>query len=277
MYLVFGKNGQVARHLSNFENVKCLDRCSANLENLDNCRYVILKNRPAAVINAAAFTDVDKAETEVNLVNRVNAYAPEIMAKACKELDIPFIHLSSEYVFDGTGDKPKSPDDKPKPINQYGLSKLASEKLVMEAFNKAIIIRTSWIFSGSGKNFVSRMLELSKTRSEISVVSDQIGGPTSALSISNAIISMLKMILNDNSYSGSFGLYHYSGWPDVSWAEFAREIFKQKKKQTLVLEVLSKDYITKANRPLNSRLDCSKTLKDFQLHRPDWKIDLKQL
>ena len=277
MFLVFGKNGQVANHLSMFPNVKCLDRTVIDLENSEKCRLVILKYRPLAVINAAAYTDVDKAESETELVNKVNTHAPNFMAIACKELDIPFIHISSEYVFDGTAERPNRTNDFTNPINHYGLSKLAAEKLVMKTYSKAIILRTSWIFSSFGKNFVKKMLDLSETESKISVVSDQIGGPTSASSIAQAIISILRLLLNQNKYSGAFGLYHYSGWPDVSWADFSREIFLQKNSSTKVIDILSKDYPAKARRPLNSRLECSKILSDFQIERPNWKKDLAHM
>ena len=277
MFLVFGKNGQVASQVSKFPEVKCLDRAEIELENSEKCRLVILKYRPFAVINAAAYTDVDKAEIESELVNKVNAYAPNFMAMACKELDIPFIHISSEYVFDGRSGRPNRTDDKTNPINRYGLSKLIAEKLVMETYDKTIILRTSWIFSSFGRNFVRKMLDLSEKKSEISVVSDQIGGPTSAFSIAQTIILIVRALLNQNEYSGAFGLYHYSGWPDVSWADFSREIFVQKNSSTKVLDILSKDYPAKARRPLNSRLECSKILSDFQIERPNWKKDLAQM
>ena len=277
MILVFGKNGQVASHLSKYRNVQCLDRNEANLENPKQCRLIILKYKPSAVVNAAAYTDVNQAEYEIDLTNKVNTDSPRFMAMACKELKIPFIHISSEYVFDGENKKPNTEDDPTRPLNHYGVTKLAAENLVIETYFKAIILRTSWIFSSFGENFVNKMLNLSETKSEIMIVSDQVGGPTPASSIAQTIIAILKKLETENVYSGNFGLYHYSGWPDVSWADFAREILHKNQKQTKVIDILSKDYTPSATRPINSTLDCSRILRDFEIERPEWKLELAQM
>ena len=277
MILVFGKNGQVASHLSKYRNVQCLDRNAANLENPKQCRFIIFKYKPSAVVNAAAYTDVNQAEYEIDLTNKVNTDSPRFMAMACKELNIPFIHISSEYVFDGENKKPNTEDDPTRPLNHYGVTKLAAENVVIKTYSKAIILRTSWIFSSFGENFVNKMLNLSETKSEIMIVSDQVGGPTPASSIAQTIIAILKKLETENVYSGNFGLYHYSGWPDVSWADFAREILHKNQKQTKVIDILSKDYTPAATRPINSMLDCSRILRDFEIERPEWKLELAQM
>ena len=176
MILVFGKTGQVAKELSFHENIIALERNQVDLSNPSNCFFAISNYKPEAVINAAAYTNVDKAEENEALATIINSDAPKAMAKACSNLDIPFIHISTDYVFDGRGDIPWRVQDLATPQNAYGRSKLSGEISIRNSGANYAIIRTSWIISSHRNNFVKTMLRLSETRDKIKVVSDQIGG-----------------------------------------------------------------------------------------------------
>lgn len=269
--LVFGKTGQVAQELQAKGNVICFGREATDLANPEACASIIHAHAPAAVINAAAYTDVDRAEKEEAQAAKVNAEAPGAMARACAEIGIPFLHVSTDYVFDGSGEAPWQPCDTPAPINAYGRSKMAGEAAVREAGGQAAILRTSWVFSSHGSNFVRTMLRLSEFRDAISIVDDQIGGPTPAAAIARALLAMCnKMIAG---HAG--GTWHIAGHPYVSWAELARWIFRFAGRNVTVTPIPSADYTTPALRPLNSRLDCTTLLRDFGLVQPDWKADLR--
>ena len=274
MILVFGKTGQVARELQFFREVLTLDRSEANLLNPMSCYNSIYKYRPDFVINAAAYTDVEKSEFEKDIAMRVNAKAPEEMAKACMELEIPIIHLSTDYVFKGTGKNKWKTDDFTCPQNIYGQSKLLGEKAIVKSGAIYIILRCSWIISAHGKNFVKTMLSLSKKNKTIHIVNDQIGGPTPAKDIANACIVISEQLKNNKNKSG---IYHFSGTPDVSWYEFANNIFKQAGLNTTAIPILSNKYSTKVKRPTNSRLDCSDTEVVFKIKQPYWKIGVKEI
>ena len=195
MILVFGKSGQVGKELSFFPNVCSLGRKEVNLLHPDECAKAIKSVSPKAVINAAAFTNVDLAENDEIHATIINAKAPEYMARECLKLSIPFIQISSDYVFDGHGTHPLKPYDEVNPVSAYGRSKLAGEILVMKTGVQGLLLRTSWIFSPYGKNFVKTMIDLGRKSEEVRVVSDQIGGPTSAKSVAQACVDLvLKMI-----------------------------------------------------------------------------------
>jgi len=269
--LVFGKTGQVAQELQAQGDVMCLGRDAADLTDPEACAAAIARNAPRAVINAAAYTAVDKAQEEEALAHTVNAEAPGAMARACARLGIPFLHISTDYVFDGSGEAPWQPGDTPAPINAYGRSKLAGEVAVREAGGQAAILRTSWVFSTHGANFVKTMLRLSETRDALSIVDDQIGGPTPAGAIARALL-----VMSDKMIAGQAGgTWHIAGRPHVSWAEFARWIFRFAERDVTVTPIPSADYPTPAPRPRNSRLDCSSLLSDFGLAPPDWKANLR--
>jgi dTDP-4-dehydrorhamnose reductase len=187
---------------------------------------------------------------------------------------VPFLHVSTDYVFDGAGTRAWRPDDETAPLGAYGRSKLAGEIGVNAAGGKSVILRTSWVFSAHGSNFVKTMLRLSSSRDQLSVVSDQIGGPTAAQDIASALISMARAL---QAGSGRPGIYHFSGTPDVSWADFAREIFRQSGRSTKVLDIPSQAYPTPARRPNNSRLDCQTTEAVFGIQRPDWRASLTKV
>ena len=274
MILIFGKTGQVARELQRSGDFLALSRDLTDLSNPLSCYDVIKIHEPEAVINAAAYTDVDKAETEEELATIINANSPKAMAQACATLNIPLVHLSTDYVFDGTGNEPWQPKDATKPQNAYGRSKKIGEDGIRSVDSTYCILRTSWVVSSHGTNFVKTMLNLSEDRATLSLVSDQIGGPTPAKDIAKACLQIVQQLKQDPSKSGT---YHFSGTEDVSWAEFAIEIFKQTGRSVNVLPIPTCDYPTPAVRPLNSRLNCNKTEEVFSIHRPDWRIGLKDI
>lgn len=271
--LVFGQTGQVATELQAQAPVLALGRDAADLSAPGSCAAAIQTHRPDLVINAAAYTAVDDAEENEALATVINGKTPGDMARACATLDIPFCHVSTDYVFDGTGSAPRAPSAPVAPINAYGRSKLAGEAAVREAGGRSVILRTSWVFSAHGANFVKTMLRLSQTRDTLSIVADQVGGPTPAADIAAALLRIGHMLI-DGSPGGT---YHFSGQPDVSWAGFATEIFAQAGRSVQVTPVSSAEYPTRAARPLNSRLDCGATETDFGIARPDWRRSLEHI
>ncbi|MEJ2003331.1 MAG: dTDP-4-dehydrorhamnose reductase, partial [Maritimibacter sp.] len=272
MILVFGKSGQVATELQRLlPDAVFLGRDAADLSDPDACAAAIAAHRPEAVINAAAYTAVDKAEEEEPLATRVNGEAPGTMARACAAQGIPFVHISTDYVFNGAGDAPFAPDHPTAPLGAYGRSKLAGEEAVQAAGGTYAILRTSWVFSAHGGNFVKTMLRLSETRDALNVVADQIGGPTPARAIAEACVTISDQLQADPAKSGT---YHFSGTPDVSWAEFARAIFASSGRDVSVSDIPASDYPTPAKRPANSRMDCTATQTTFGIARPDWAAGL---
>jgi len=274
MILVFGKTGQVARELQSHRDVIAIGRDQADLAIPTTCAEAIRRHKPRAVINAAAYTAVDKAESEEGLSNTINGEAPGVMARTCAELDIPLVHISTDYVFFGMGSKPWQNVDHPNPENVYGRSKLKGEQMIRASGCPHAILRTSWVISAHGNNFVKTMLRLSETRDRVTVVDDQIGGPTCARDIAQTCISIAEQLLLDSRKSG---IYHYSGQPDVSWCQFANAIFEQMDCKTIASPIPTTEYPTPALRPLNSRLDCEATQKTFGITRPFWRDGLVEI
>lgn len=274
MILVFGKTGQVARELQHLGTVTALGREDANLLDPQACADAIRHHSPDAVINAAAYTAVDQAEDEEAIVTVINGDAPTTMAEVCAELGIPFVHISTDYVFEGTGQAPWQPQDQTAPQNAYGRSKLAGETGITNSGGTYAILRTSWVVSSNGSNFIKTMLRLSETRDALNIVDDQIGGPTPARDIALACLQVAEQLIQDPSKSGT---YHFTGTPDVSRADFAREIFDQAGKSVAVTPIPSTDHPTPAQRPLNSRMDFTATRRVFGIERPNWVIGLKTI
>lgn len=276
MILVFGTTGQVARSLADLKGERemvTIGRDKADLCVPESCAEVIREKRPSAVLNAAAYTAVDRAEEEEELALTINASAPGAMARTCAEMDIPFCHVSTDYVFSGSGLNPHKVDDPTDPQNAYGRTKLAGEIAVRAAGGPYAILRTSWVFSEYGSNFVKTMLRLSETRNALNIVDDQIGGPTPASGIAGALLSLTDGLRKRQTG----GTYHFSGAPDTSWARFAREIFQQAGREVSVTGIPTKEYPTPATRPLNSRLDCSAILADFGIKQPSWQAELSRI
>lgn len=267
--LVFGRTGQVARELQAQGDVQALGREHADLSRPDECAAAIESLRPTIVINAAAYTAVDKAEEDEATAMLVNGDAPGAMARACAKIGARLLHVSTDYVFDGSGTNAWRPDDPVAPLGAYGRTKLAGEQAIATANCDHVILRTSWVFSPHGANFVKTMLRLGRERSVLNVVADQIGGPTSASGIAAALLRISET-------EGPSGTYHFSGAPAVSWAEFAREIFVQSDISCHVDDIPSSAYPTPAQRPANSRLDCSSLAQDYGIEQPDWRSDLRE-
>jgi dTDP-4-dehydrorhamnose reductase len=271
---VFGRSGQVATELQHLADVTAVGRARCDLASTEACAAVIESHAPSAVINAAAYTAVDRAEEEEALAQAVNGVAPGAMAAACAKRGIPFVHISTDYVFDGSGTTPWAPTAQPAPQSAYGRTKLAGEEAVRAAGGCHAILRTSWVFSAHGSNFVETMLRLAESRDSLNVVADQIGGPTPASAIAEACLSIASQLMEDPTKSGT---YHFSGAPDVSWYDFARAIFAEAGKDMSVHPIPTSDYPTPASRPLNSRLECGTTEETFGIARPDWRRGLVTL
>ena len=274
LILVFGKTGQVATELQRLGGVIALGRDQVDLSDPKACSDAIWHHEPRAVINAAAYTAVDRAESEEALATIINGDAPAAMAGTCAALGIPLVHISTDYVFDGTGTVPWQPKDLTAPQCAYGRSKLAGEKAIRNSGVAHVILRTSWVVSAHGGNFVKTMLRLSDKRDALNVVADQIGGATPARDIAAACWRIAEHLIQDPSKSGT---YHFGGTPDVSWAEFATEVFGLASKSVTVTPILTADYPTPAERPLNSRLDCTTTEQVFGIQRPNWRLGLNSI
>jgi dTDP-4-dehydrorhamnose reductase len=270
--LVFGSTGQVAKALQRLApEARFLSRQDADLADPAACAAQVAACEADVIINAAAYTAVDKAETDESLATLVNGASPAAMARAAAGRGIPFLHISTDYVFDGSGDAPWKPGDATGPLGAYGRSKLAGETGVRAAGGPHAILRTSWVFSADGANFVKTMLRLGKTRDGLTVVADQIGGPTAADDIGRALLVMATAFHEGRGQSGT---YHFAGAPDVSWADFAREVFRQAGLGTTVTDIPTSAYPTPARRPGNSRMDCSSLADAFGITRPDWRASL---
>ena len=204
----------------------------------------------------------------------INGDAPGAIASACADLDIPLVHISTDYVFDGSGTTPWSVTHIPNPQNAYGRSKLKGEQSINASGCVHAILRTSWVVSAYGTNFVKTMRRLSETRDRLTVVDDQIGGPTCARDIAQTCFYIAEQLIKAPSKSG---IYHYSGQPDISWCQFANAIFEHMDCKTIASPIMTKEYQTPALRPLNSRLDCAATQSTFGISRPFWKDGLEAI
>lgn len=247
-------------------------RDQADLTAPDRCATLIADARVDAIVNAAAYTAVDRAEEEEALATVINGDAPAAMAQAAAAKGVPFLHLSTDYVFDGSGTRGWHPEDPVRPLNAYGRSKAAGERGVLAAAGQgAAVIRTSSVFSAHGSNFVRTMLRLSETQDHLRIVADQVSGPTGAKDIARMIVQILPHLARDR---GAPFVAHFAGAPDISWAGFAREIFRQSGRRVEVEEIPAAAFPSAARRPLNSRLDCALLAARFGVARPDWRVTL---
>ena len=236
--------------------------------------YFDSNDRFDVIINCAAYTAVDKAEEEQELANQINHLAVKQLANIANEQKAKLIHISTDYVFDGESDKPYIETDTLNPINIYGKTKLAGEKALQEIMpTDVIIIRTSWLYSEFGNNFVKTMLRLGKERDEINVVSDQIGSPTYATDLAKVILK----IIDYQDKKQSTEIYHYSNEGEISWYEFAKEIFKIAEVNCKVNPITTQQYPTPAKRPRNSLIDSNKIMQLFDINTPFWKDSLKRI
>lgn len=271
--LVTGASGQLG-----FDCVKELERRHIAVRGVNSkdfpltdfavMQQYLLDYKPDAVIHCAAYTAVDKAEEEAAACEAVNVIGTRNLAKLCHEIDATLLYISTDYVFAGDGDKFYEPQDDKKPQNVYGLSKLKGEQAVAAELEKYFIVRISWVFGINGKNFIRTMLNLSKTHTELNVVNDQIGSPT--------YTSDLAVLLADIIQSDKYGIYHATNEGTCSWADFAREIFKQARKAVKVNDVPATAYPTKAKRPYNSRLSKACLDKAGFKRLPAWQDAVKR-
>nr|WP_313403184.1 dTDP-4-dehydrorhamnose reductase [Pseudomonas sp.] len=276
--LISGHTGQVARELQlalREHELVSLGRQDFDLSRPDSLHEIILRERPALVINAAAYTAVDQAEQERELAFTINAEAPGVMADACFELDIPLIHYSTDYVFDGSKATPYREADTPRPLGVYGASKVAGEQALRISGCDHLILRTSWVYSQYGRNFLLTMQRLLQEREELSVVDDQIGAPTWAGSIASATAELI-----DKWQQGRqrWGTYHLTCQGETSWFGFASAIAEHLraagKPCARLRPIPSSEYPTPAQRPLNSRLDGERLEEEWQIRLPDWRAAL---
>ncbi|GLT13174.1 dTDP-4-dehydrorhamnose reductase [Vibrio algivorus] len=283
--LLIGANGQVGKSLVQKLEGKCdlnaLDRYKLDVTDKDKVISLVSLYKPDVVINASAYNAVDKAEDEIDVAFSVNKMGPAYLAEASDLVGAIFFHISTDYVFDGTSKSPYKETDLPVPLGVYGKSKLAGEAAALKLNRKTFILRTSWVFSEYGNNFLKTILRAAKTRDSLSVVADQVGSPTYAGDIADAIITMVNSVLHSEDLN-IFGIYHFSGEPYVSWAQFAKSIFNMAEKQRIlghisVLDITSAEYPTKATRPMNSKLCCEKIQSIFGIKASQWKEELQTL
>lgn len=275
--LMFGATGQVATEVQRRAPagvvVLAMGRDVVDLSDAAGCAALVLGTDADVVLNAAAWTAVDKAEADEAAALAVNGAAPTAMARAAARRGLPFVQISTDYVFDGAGTRAFRPADATAPLGAYGRTKLAGEHGVRAAGGRHVILRTSWVYSAHGANFLKTMLRLGAARDDLNVVADQMGGPTPAAAIADACFAVARAL--GKGHTG--GTYHFAGAPDASWADFARAIMDAAGLRCVVRDIRSADYPTPAQRPLNSRLDCRATETDFGIARPDWRAGLADI
>ncbi|MFM2667056.1 dTDP-4-dehydrorhamnose reductase [Vibrio mediterranei] len=283
--LITGSHGQVGHCLvSKLSNRSDIEVTAYDREHLDITNELQVKTitgelKPDVIINAAAHTAVDKAETDIDMSYAINRDGPRYLAEIAEEIDALLLHISTDYVFDGDKSEPYAETDMPNPKGVYGKSKLAGEEAVASYCSHYAILRTAWVFGEHGNNFVKTMLRLGKECSELGVVGDQYGGPTYAGDIASALISMMDRFESKEQS----GVYHYAGNPHVSWYQFAKSIFEAAVEHgvltipPVVNEITADQYPLPAPRPANSRLECSKIKAVFGIESSDWTPTLNNI
>lgn len=283
---VTGRQGQVVQSLIERgrragHEVLTLGRPELDLARPERLEELLAALRPDAIVSAAAYTAVDKAESEPELARAVNAEGAAALARASAALDLPLLHISTDYVFDGAADRPYRESDPVAPLGVYGRTKLAGEQAVLSAHpENSVVLRTAWVFSPFGANFVKTMLRLAADRNEVGVVADQIGNPTSALDIADGILCVAENQVRDSD-AGLRGVFHMTAAGETSWAGFARAIFAASQRHggphAAVYEITTADYPTPARRPANSRLDCTRLADCHKVWLPDWQTATDQV
>jgi dTDP-4-dehydrorhamnose reductase len=286
--LVTGANGQLGKSLQfiapNYPDIHFVFCSSTDLDisNVENCQAVFSKIKPNYCINAAAYTAVDKAESEAEKAHLINVIGAKNLADVCKEYSTVLLHISTDFVFDGDFSKllplaqsrGYSENDIPNPTGVYGQTKLEGEKVIQATFDNYYIIRTSWVYSQFGNNFMKTMLRLASERDSISVVNDQIGTPTNAVDLANALIQII-LIDNRQPTTGNFGIYNFSNEGQCSWYDFAKEIFEINNKNIDLKPIPTSSFPTPAKRPKFSVLDKSKIKQVFGIEIKSWEERLK--
>ena len=280
--LITGQHGQVSQELQqrlqDLGELIVLGRDQLDLADADHIRQQVRAHRPGLIINAAAHTAVDLAESEPDAAFAINAIAPGILAEEAKALGIPLIHYSTDYVFDGSKPAPYTEADMPNPLGVYGQSKLAGEQAIAAVGGDYLILRTSWVYSSHGKNFLLTMQRLLQEKPQMRIVADQIGAPTWAGSIANSTRALIERW--QAGEAGEWGVYHLTAQGETSWFGFAEAIgehLRNQGKACAELEpIASSAYPTPAKRPLNSRLDCSRLQQQWHVSQPQWQDALRE-
>ena len=288
--VLLGCNGQVGwelqRSLAPLGELIALDRHSTqacgDLSNLQSLKQGLMTLKPDVIINAGAYTAVDKAETEPELAFLINAEAPRTLAETANSLGALLVHYSTDYVFNGSGTKPWQENDSTSPLNSYGQSKLTGEQAIQASGCQHLIFRTSWVYAARGNNFAKTMLKLAQNREQLSVVADQWGAPTSAELIADVTAHALRQALFQPETSG---LYHLVASGETTWFDFAHKVLSSAEQQDIALKTPSASlqaiptsaYPTPAQRPLNSRLECNKLSTTFNLNLPDWQFGVERM
>ncbi len=284
-FLITGSKGQVGyclvQQLTGKADILAVDRDELDITDKDQVYQTVQEFQPDIIINAAAHTAVDKAESEIELSEAINVYGPQYLAAAADKIGATILHISTDYVFNGEGSQAYKETDETGPQGVYGKTKLAGEIAVQQANPRSVILRTAWVFGEHGHNFVKTMLRLGKERDTLGIVGDQFGGPTYAGDIAAALIKIANEILKGRN--DAFGIYHFTGQPYVSWFEFAQAIFTQAESKKLLEKrphlnsIATTDYPTPAKRPANSRLDLSKIKQTFDIEPSDWQKALENI
>jgi len=279
--LITGKDGQVGwdlqRALAGKGEVVATDRQELDLSNIDGIRQIVRSLRPNLVINAAAYTAVDKAESEPDLVMRVNGTAPGVLAEECKRLGALLIHFSTDYVFDGSKRSPYTEWDQTGPINVYGTTKLAGEEAVRRSGARSLILRTAWVYAHRGRNFVLTMRRLARQKGELKVVNDQTGAPTWSRSLADLVAKICDKQIGEGA-----PIYHASCSGETTWYEFARTILDDLTMRTpkepiaRLIPISTGEYPTRARRPMYSVLSNSRLADDFGLRLPHWRAEFDE-
>lgn len=276
--LITGANGQLGRELQHAvpESWSVVAANSADCDITDHSAVsrLIEEVQPDAVVNCAAYTAVDRAESEREKADAVNWLAVENLARVAKVADVTLVHISTDYVFDGTSCTPYCESDATAPINHYGEGKLRGEQAIAESGCRGVIIRTQWLYSPYGKNFCKTMLRLAEQQRKVCVVADQRGCPTAADDLAAAIVAILPAVVADRTLRGE--VFHFASKGEATWCEFAEEIFRAGECDCRAVAITTDDYPTAARRPRNSVLDCSKICERFGIALPDWRESLRR-
>lgn len=285
--LLTGKNGQVGfelnKKLSTLWDVIAIDREDLNLANPHDISAFIDNINPGFIIHPAAYTAVDQAESEPEMAYQINVASTQALSKKASELDIPMVYFSTDYVFDGLKKELYLEDDKTNPQSLYGKTKLEGEEAIRQC-QKHIILRTSWVFGSHGHNFIKTILKLIQEKDNLSVVSDQVGAPTSASMLADVTFKIIQKILDHKGFK-DFGTYHVTSDGETNWHQYAIFIHNEatrlgmlsRMKPSDIKAILTDDYVTAAKRPLNSRLNTEKIKKTFMLELPDWEDEVKKV